>query len=349
MKKIMAVLLTLTMLLMAAGCNGSSSSSTPAASGSQGSSSSDAGYEKMNLKLSYATGDTGMDGIAAIKFQELVEAKSGGAIKIDRFPNCQLSGGDMIRHVEMIIAGGAFELAIISENSFSDVDQTFQVTSIPFSFANYEDAYKYADSTGGEFSKQLYAKYGVVRLDSFSNGIMQFANNKREVRSPSDMANLKMRTYGDLQMSLMRDMGADPTNMSWSELYSALQTGAVDGNMNGYQTLYSGSLHEVQPNITEVNVTWAQYVFMANQGSWNKLNASTQQLLQECATEASHYARQYMSDTEKEVKQKMLDYGVKVYVPTEDEMKAFKEAAAPTINHYKEICGPEACAAWGIK
>ena len=70
---------------------------------------------------------------------------------------------------------------------------------------------------------------------------MQFANNKRELHTPADMVNLKMRTYGDLQMSLMRSLGADPTQLSWSELYSALQTGAVDGNMNGYQTLYSGS------------------------------------------------------------------------------------------------------------
>ena len=61
-----------------------------------------------------------------------LKKKSGGQVQIDRFPNCQLSGGDMVRHVEMMIAGGAFELAIISENSFSDVDQTFQVTSIPF-------------------------------------------------------------------------------------------------------------------------------------------------------------------------------------------------------------------------
>ncbi len=347
MKKVTAVLLVLIMVLAVAGCGGSSSPA-PAASGTQAA-SGDTGYDKVKIKLSYATGDTGMDGIAAIKFEELVEQKSGGVVQIDRFPNCQLSGGDMIRHVEMIIAGGAFEMAIISENSFSDVDKTFQVTAIPFSFANYADAYKYADSTGGEFSKQLYAKHGVVRLDTFSNGIMQFANNKREIHSPADMVNLKMRSYGDLQMSLMRDMGADPTNMSWSELYSALQTGAVDGNTNGYQTLYSGSMHEVQPYITEVNVLWAQYVFMANQKSWDKFSPATQALLQECATEASLYARQYMDDVEGEVKQKMIDYGVKIYVPTEDEMKAFREAAAPTINYYKEICGPEACAAWGIQ
>ena len=69
----------------------------------------------------------------------------------------------MVRHVEMMIAGGAFELAIISENSFSDVDQTFQVTSIPFTFVNYDQAWEKADSTGGEFSKELFSKYGVCK------------------------------------------------------------------------------------------------------------------------------------------------------------------------------------------
>ncbi len=231
-----------------------------------------------------------MDGLTAIEFERLVEVKSGGQVQIDRFPNCQLSGGDMVRHVEMMIAGGAFELAIISENSFSDVDQTFQVTSIPFTFANYDQAWEKADSTGGEFSKELFSKYGVVYLSTFPNGIMQFANNKRELHTPADMVNLKMRTYGDLQMSLMRSLGADPTQLSWSELYSALQTGAVDGNMNGYQTLYSGSLHEVQPYITEVNATLSLYDFLANQAAWDKLSPDTQALLQECAEEAANGA-----------------------------------------------------------
>lgn len=349
MKKVLACLLASAMVLSLCACGGTSSGSGTASSAASSAASSGSGYDKVNLKLSYATGDTGMDGIAAIKFEELVEEKSGGVVQIDRFGNCQLSGGDMARHVEMMIAGGAFELAIISEMTFSSVDDAFQVTGIPFAFKDYDEAYSYADSTGGQFSKELFAKYGIVRLDCFSNGIMQFANNKREVHSPADMVNLKMRTYGDLQMSLMRDMGADPTQLSWSELYSALQTGAVDGNMNGYQTLYSGSLHEVQPYITEVNVVWAQYAFLANQGSWDKLSPATQELLQECATEASHYARQYMTDAEADVKQKMIDYGVTITVPTAEELQEFRDAAAPTIDHYKELVGEEACTAWGIK
>lgn len=306
-------------------------------------------YDKVSLKLSYATGDTGMDGLTAIEFERLVEGKSGGQVQIDRFPNCQLSGGDMVRHVEMLISGGAFELAIISETSFSDVEQTFQVTSIPFTFTGYDQAWEKADSTGGEFSKNLFSKYGVKYLSTFPNGIMQFANNKRELHTPADMANLKMRTYGDLQMSLMRSLGADPTQLSWSELYSALQTGAVDGNMNGYQTLYSGSMYEVQPYITEVNAVVGLYDFLANQAAWDKLSPDTQKLLQECAVEAAQWGRDYMTETEAEVRQAMIDYGVKIYVPTAEELQAFKEGASATIEEYKTIVGPDACAAWGVE
>ncbi|WP_368383340.1 TRAP transporter substrate-binding protein, partial [[Clostridium] symbiosum] len=227
MKKILSIALTAAMLGCLCACGSSSPAPETKALQAEGTGENAAAadgknYDKVSLKLSYATGDTGMDGLTAIEFERLVEEKSGGQVQIDRFPNCQLSGGDMVRHVEMMIAGGAFELAIISENSFSDVDQTFQVTSIPFTFANYDQAWEKADSTGGEFSKELFSKYGVVYLSTFPNGIMQFANNKRELHTPADMVNLKMRTYGDLQMSLMRSLGADPTQLSWSELYSAL-------------------------------------------------------------------------------------------------------------------------------
>ena len=347
MKKILSAILATVMALSLCACGNNSHNNNENVSNTANVDGKE--YDNVTLKLSYATGDTGMDGLTAIQFEKLVEERSNGLVQIDRYPNCQLSSGDMVRHIEMLITGGAFELAIISENSFSDVNQVFQVTAIPFSFKNYDEAWKMADSTGGEFSRQMFEQIGVVYLSTFPNGIMQFANNKREVRTPADMKNLKMRTYGDLQMSLMRSLGADPTQLSWSELYSALQTGAVDGNMNGYQTLYSGSMHEVQPYITEVNATLALYDFLANEAEWNKLSPDTQELLQECATDAAQWGRDYMSSVESEVKQKMIDYGVNIYVPTDKELQEFKDAAAPTIDKYKEIVGEAACQAWGIE
>ncbi|MFR5245498.1 MAG: TRAP transporter substrate-binding protein DctP [Clostridium sp.] len=211
MKRLLSLAVAAAMVTSLCACGGgSTTTATTAAAGNSSTTESGAAaatdgknYDNVTLKLSYATGDTGMDGLTAIEFERLVEEKSGGKVQINRFPNCQLSGGDMVRHVEMMISGGAFELAIISENSFSDVDQTFQVTSIPFAFKNYDEAWEKADSTGGEFAKNLFDKYGVVYLSTFPNGIMQFANNKRELTHPTDMKNLKMRTYGDLQMSLV--------------------------------------------------------------------------------------------------------------------------------------------------
>ncbi|MEI3180653.1 MAG: hypothetical protein V8S93_08860 [Lachnospiraceae bacterium] len=96
-----------------------------------------------------------------------------------------------------------------------------------------------------------------------------------------------------------------------------------------------------------MNVTLALYDFLANEAAWEKLSPDTQELLQECAAEAAEWGRNYMSETEADVKQEMIDYGVKVYVPTEEELQAFKDGAAPTIEEYKAIVGEEACAAWG--
>ncbi len=289
-----------------------------------------------------------MDGVTAIEFERLVEERSGGVVKIDRYPNCQLSGGDMVRHVEMLISGGAFEMAIISDNSFTQVDDYFYAAATPFAFNSYQDAYDCFDGEGGAMTKEHFKALGVEYFSTFPNGLMHFANNKKEIHSPEDMKNLKMRTYGEMQMSLMKDLGADPTQLSWSELYSALQTGAVDGQMNGYQTLYSGSMHEVQNYITEVNATFAGYDFLANSASFEKLNADTQELIRQCAVDAAQYGREYMAKAEGECKQAMIDYGCVVYVPTEEEMEQFKTAAAPTINGIIEKVGEDAARAWGL-
>lgn len=345
MKRYLSLVLTAVLALGLVGCGGSGGSSNGGgATGSEAGS----GYDKLNLKISYATGDTGMDGVTAIKFEELVEERSGGAIQIDRYPNCQLSGGDMQRHVEMMVSGAAFEMAIISTSSFNTVDEQFYVAGIPFTYKTYDDMWNVMDGEGGKFLNELYAKYNIQRLDTLPNGLMHLANDKHEVKSVADMANLKMRTYGDVQMSLMRAMGADPVNMSFSELYSSLQTGTVDGNMNGYQTMYSASFQEVQHYITECGILGSTYDILVNKPAYDSWSADTQQLIQECATEAAHYARQYMVDTEADCKQAFLDAGATITTLTDDQLQEFKDAVASVIDEYKALAGEDACKAFGL-
>ena len=349
MKRILSFVLASVLMLGLASCGNSSAPGNNANNGNgSGASSTGEGYDKLNLKISYATGDTGMDGIVAIKFEELVEERSGGAIQIERFPNCQLVGGNMERHVEMMVAGGAFELAIISTSSFNTVDNRFYIAGTPFLFPTYDAMWECMDSTGGEFMNDVYADYNIKRLDTFPNGLQHIANDKREITCVADMKDLKMRAYGDTQMKLQRALGADPVNMRWSELYSALQTGTVDGNTNGYQTMYSGSFTEVQHYITECGIIASTYDIMANMGNWNSWSAATQELLQECATEAAHYGRDYMVEEEAKCKQAFLDAGCTITVLNEEQLQEFKDAAVDVINECKELAGPEACVAYGL-
>ncbi|HWP50580.1 MAG TPA: TRAP transporter substrate-binding protein [Clostridia bacterium] len=349
MKKLTAIILAALVLLSVAGCNSASSSAPQATtSTSGGASSASEGYDKVKLKMSFSGTDAGIDGLVAAKMKEMLAEKSGGAVTLETFGNAQLASGNMQRQVELLIAGGSFELGIIAETVMADVDKSLYVTNIPFSFASYEEAYKMADSTGGEWSKKKLAEHGIVRIDCFSNGIMHLTNNKRAIKTPADLAGLKMRTYGDVQMSLMKELGADPINMNWSEVYSAMQMGTIDGHMNGYQTIDSASIFEVQPYLTEASVIWSAYDIVASQKSWDKLSPKTQELIMSVSREAALWGREYMSEKEATIKEKFTTAGVTITTLTQAELDAFKQAASQTRKSFMEQCGEEACTAWGI-
>lgn len=340
MKKFLSILLTLVIILGTTGCGNTSSSSNTGSSDD---------YDKVKLKMSFSGTDAGIDGLVAAKMKELLAERSNGAITLETYGNAQLASGSMQRQVEMLIAGGSFELAIIAETVMADVDKSLNVTGIPFLFSSYEDAYEKADSTGGEWSKKKLGEHDILRIDCFSNGIMHLTNNKHEIKSPDDLKGLKMRTYGDVQMAMMKELGADPINMNWSEVYSAMQMGTIDGHMNGYQTIDSASIYEVQPYLTESSVVWAAYDIVASHASWEKLNKKAQDLILEVSREAALWGREYMNEKEAEIKQKFIDEGVKITKLSDQELEVFKNSTSETRKRFMEECGEDACAAWGVK
>lgn len=358
MKKVMSLVLAGSMMMGLAACGGGSSASTTAAATTAAAgggaaaettaAASGPAYDKLNIKFSYATGDTGMDGVTAIKFEELVEEKSGGAIQVDRYPNCQLSGGDMQRHVEMMVAGGAFEMAIISETSFNVIDNEFYANALLFANPTYDDMYKNFDGELGKYIGTVYEKYNIKYFYTLPNGIQHLTDNKRPIHTVADMKDLKMRAYGDTQMKMQRAMGADPVNMSFSELYSALQTGTVDGQTNGYQTMWSASFQEVQKYVCECGIICSAYDILADKRQWDKWSPDTQALIDECAHEAALYARQYMNDQEAMCKQAFLDAGCEIYVPTAEELQTFKDAVQPVNDEIMTLLSPECIKALGL-
>ncbi len=345
LKEIFSAVVATALAMSLAGCGSAASSSAASGSAASGAESK---YEKLNIRLSVAGTEQGVDSIVAQKFADDVAQASRGNVSITVYPNAQLSGGDLTKMMELFTTGGSYEMAVISGIVMSNVDQRFLAHTLPFEFSNYDEVCAQLDGTGGAYYSQIMNDMGIVDLGSFHNGLKQFTNNKKDITTPADMAGLKMRIpAGTVSVKTMQALGADPVAMAWSEVFTALQQGTVDGHENSYQTIYSANIQEVQKHVTELNWQYDGYWLMANQNNWSQYSPAVQELLSEKAKQACEYGRQYMYDQEDTIRKEFVEKdGVTITVLTDEQRQAFIDATQSVRDEFaKQI--PEACAAWG--
>ena len=190
---------------------------------------------------------------AAYTFKEQVEALSGNSITVELYPAAQLGdAASMLSQVEigtleccMSISNGQFATSYYPDLGFLD---------IPYLFASADEAYELL-KTDGELFKQLQAdiaeKTSFHVLTFFNEGLRHLTNNKTEVKTPADVAGMKIRTMSvTAHMVMWEALGASPTNVSWGELYTALQTGLVEAQENPIANAVYLSAWEVQKYMT---------------------------------------------------------------------------------------------------
>ena len=162
------------------------------------------------------------------------------------------------------------------------------------------------------------------------------------------MKGLKIRVPGSaVYMNVFKALGASPTAMSWSEVFTAIQQGTIDGQENGCSVTKSAKMDEIQQYMTIWNYSYENDLFVANSKVWNNLEEKTQQLLQECATESCEWGRDRLEAEEDELIKGFQDEGMQVEILTEDQLQAFKDAVADVTAELKQSYGEEACAAFG--
>ena len=127
------------------------------------------------------------------------------------------------------------------------IDEQLSVATIPWIFDDYQHAREIIDNTGGEYYAERLEAKGITYLGSFNNGFRQITNSKREVRTPEEDKRLKIRVPGsEVYMKFFKTLGADPVAMSWSEVFTAIQQGTIDGQENGICITESAKMDEIQ-------------------------------------------------------------------------------------------------------
>ena len=305
-------------------------------------------YQTIELTMAVNGTDNQIDARVGDYFAQLVSERSGGNVTVAVFPNDQLANGNASRGIEMI-ASGSIDLAAYATCTLAVIDEKLPVATIPWIFDDYAQAREVIDTTGGEYYAQRLAMKGMTYLGSFHNGFRQITNSKHEVTDPSDMENLKIRVPGSVvYMGFFRALGADPTSMNWSEVFTAIQQGTIDGQENGVSITSTSKMQEVQDYLTMWNYSYENDLFVANTEVWNSLEPETQELLQACATEACEWGRDALEAEEAEILEEFEAGGMTITYLTEEEQAAFDEAIAPFKAEMIEYFGADACAAFGI-
>jgi C4-dicarboxylate transporter DctM subunit len=251
-----------------------------------------------------------------------------------------------------MLSQGTADIGVYSNSTTGGVlDERILAVSIPFAFPSYEKAAAAYDAAGGAFVDKVLSEKGLSYLGSIHNGLRQFSNNKRPIVTPADMKNLKIRVMGsELYLTTFRTLGADPIAMSWSEVYTALQQGTIDGQDNGFMTSASTKMYEVQKYFTHINYNYDSFLVMANKANFAKLPDKTKDMLQKIITESCKEIRQQVVDNEdKLIKQFKEEYGVEITELTDTQVQAFKDILKPVIDNYKAKYGEEACKAFGVE
>jgi TRAP-type transport system periplasmic protein len=266
------------------------------------------------------------------KFAELVKEKSGGKINVKLFPGGTL-GGDV--QTLSALQGGTVEMSVMNAGLMSGVSKDFSLVDLPFLFQTPQQADAVMDGPfGTKLAEALPAK-GVVGLGYWELGFRNLTNNRRAVTKAEDIAGLKIRVLqSPVFIDLFTALGANPVPMPYPELYTALETGTVDGQENPYSNVVSAKMFEVQKYLTVTNHIYNPQIVIMSKKAWDKLNEDERKVIQDAAAEARDFQRKVSRTQSDEALAELKKAGMQVTELPADEIAKLREKAKPVIEKH---------------
>lgn len=290
------------------------------------------------IKFSHVVADATPKGQAAIKFKEVAEQLLPGKVKVEVYPNSQLFGD--AKEVEALLLGDVHFIAP-SLSKFEKFTKVLQVYDLPFLFADMQAVDKFQDGKVGQDMLKSLEKKGLLGLNYWHNGLKQLSANK-PLLAPEDAKGVKFRVQSsDVLVSQFQAVNANPQKLAFSEVYQALQTGAVDGQENTWSNAYSQKYQEVQSDFTESNHGLLDYMVVTNAKWWNGLSPEIREGLTKAMKEATAVNNKVADDLNKEAKGKIAASKAKIHQLTPEQRKKWQQAMEPVWKKFEKEIGPD--------
>ena len=254
------------------------------------------------IRFGYGLNEQSNQGRATKVFIDEVDKLSGGKMKVRAFGAASL-GTDV--QMQQALIGGAQEMMVGSTATLVGITKEMALWDTPFLVNNAQEADALLDGPVGTKVKAKLEEKGLVGLVYWENGFRNLTNNKRAVAKLEDLDGIKLRVMQNpVFLDSFKTLGANAVPLPFSELFTALETKAVDGQENPFNTILSSKFYEVQKYLTITNHVYSPWIVTVSKKFWDQLSPAEKKVLSDAAVKSRDFERK---DTREEAAKALAD------------------------------------------
>ncbi|WP_284989924.1 DctP family TRAP transporter solute-binding subunit [Arthrobacter sp. efr-133-TYG-120] len=293
------------------------------------------------IQLSIPDPLTSSVGVSAQHFADQVKKTSNGSVVVTVVPNGTSFSGDQNAAVTRL-QGGSLDALILSTSVYASVVPEMNAISIPYLFKDTTEEAAFLAGKPGQDLKDKLAKKDTIALGFLTRTGREITNSVRPITQPSDLKGLKIRVPGNtLWTDFFGKLGASPTTMAFSEVFTGLQTGTIDGQENPIEVPWTNKFSEVQKYVSLTNHINDAWVLALSSKKWGTLSADQQKALTDASTETASFKTTYDTDQAKKQLDELTAKGMKANELSASSIEEFKAVSKSLYPDFSKLIGKD--------
>jgi tripartite ATP-independent transporter DctP family solute receptor len=293
------------------------------------------------IQLSIPDPLTSSVGVSAQHFADQVKKTSNGSVVVTVVPNGTSFSGDQNAAVTRL-QGGSLDALILSTSVYAAVVPEMNAISIPYLFKDTTEEAAFLAGKPGQDLKDKLAKKDTVALSFLTRTGREITNSVRPIQQPSDLKGLKIRVPGNtLWTNFFGKLGASPTTMAFSEVFTGLQTGTIDGQENPIEVPWTNKFSEVQKYVSLTNHINDAWVLALSSKKWDTLSADQKKALTDASVETATFKTGYDAEQAKKQLDELTAKGMKANELSAASIEEFKAVSKSLYPEFSKLIGKE--------
>jgi TRAP-type transport system periplasmic protein len=296
-----------------------------------------ADIKERSLKVAFVQTKDHPQGLALEKFAQAVSKNTEGKIKIRIFGDGSL-GGDAA--VISSLQGGTIEMTLVATGLLTGHVKDFGIFDLPFLFDDYKEADAVLDGAIGKKLLEKLPEKGLVGLTFWDHGFRNLTNSRRPIAKAEDIAGLKIRVLQlPIHIDMFNSLGANAVPMPFPEVYTALETKAIDGQENTFSSIEASKFNEVQKYVSKTNHVYQPLILLFSKKIWDQLSGDERKVLLDAAAEVQPEVRSLSREANVKSLENLKAGGMVVTDVPPDAVAQMREKLKPVTNKHSKDLG----------